>query len=294
MFGCFPQTPNHEDREMPDLAAFHPQIVHFVIALAFVGVILRIVAFTPWFAFANVAARTLILVSTVAALLAVKSGDQAHGPVERIPGARDMVVEHEEAGEQARTILLAVAALELLAWGLARGRPRLARGVVGASAVAGVVALASVTHAAGHGGELVYQYAGGVGTRSGDPADIERLLVAALYNGALTDRRAGRGEQAARLIDELARRRPDDVSVRLLVADSKIKDRSDARGALAQLDSLQNAAGAQGRLRLQLGHFRADAYLALGQRDSARLALEALRPEFAANARLTARIDSLR
>lgn len=278
---------------MPNLAALHPQIVHFVIALAFVGVILRIVAFTPWLAFANVAARTLILVGTVAALLAVRSGVQAHGPVERIPGARDAVVEHEEHGEQAKNVLLALAAMELLAWALARKKPLVARGVLAGAAVVGVAALYFTYEAAEHGGELVYAYAGGVGTRSGDPEHVSRLVVAALYNGAMADRRAGRGGEAARLIDELALRRPGDTSVQLLVADSKIKDRNDARAALAQLDALQ-AAGAQGRLRLQIGHLRADAYLALGRRDSARLALEALRPEFAANARLTARIDSLR
>ena len=279
---------------MPNLAAFHPQIVHFVIALAFVGVILRVVAFTPWFAFANVAARTLILVSTVAALLAVRSGDQAHGPVERIPGARDAVVEHEEHGEQARNVLLALAALELIAWGLAGKRPQVARGVLAGAAVVGVAALYFVYEAAERGGNLVYAYAGGVGTRSGDPDDVDRLMVAALYNGAMADRRAGRGEQAARLIDELARRRPDDPSVQLLVAESQIRDRGDARGALAQLDALPATPQAPPRVRLQIGHLRADAYLALGQRDSARLALEALRPEFATNARLTARIDSLR
>ncbi len=97
---------------MPNLAAFHPQVVHFVIALAFVGVILRLVSFTPWFAFANAAARTLLVVSAAAALVAVQSGDQAHGPVERIPGARDVVVEHEEVGEWARTALLVVAGLD--------------------------------------------------------------------------------------------------------------------------------------------------------------------------------------
>jgi uncharacterized membrane protein len=279
---------------MPDIAAFHPQIVHFVVALAFVGAILRLVAFTPWFAFANVAARTLILVAAVAGWLAVKSGDQAHSLPERIPGARDAVVEHEEYGERARNVLFAMAALELLAWALTRKRPAVARGVLAASAVAGLVVMYAVYEAAEHGGEVVYAYAGGVGTRSGEPADVSRLLVAGLYHAALVDRQAGRRADAARLVDELARRHPADPQIRALAVESQLRDRDDARGALAALDSLAPAVREVPRVRLQAGHLRADAYLALGLRDSARLALEALRADFPDNARLAARLDSLR
>lgn len=280
---------------MPNIAAYHPQIVHFVVALAFTGVILRLVSFTPWFAFATAAARTLIVVAAVAGLLAVHSGVEAHGPVERIPGARAAVVEHEEAGEKARTALLVVAALELAAWALSR-KKKLAQGVLAGAALAGLVSLYFTYEAAEHGGELVYAYAGGVGTRSGDDADVDKLVVAALYNGALADRRAGRREAAARLVDELARRRPQDTGVRFMVAESFIRDRGDARGALALLDSLAPAPGdsVPPRIRFQLAHLRADAYLALDRRDSARLALEALGPAGANNARVRARLDSLR
>lgn len=294
-----PRSPGHQhnlEGDMPNLAVYHPQIVHFVIALAFVGVILRLVSFTPWFAFANVAARTLILVAATAGMLAVRSGTDAHDPVERIPGAREAVVEHEDAGKWARTALLVVAALELAAWGLSKKQPRIAKGVVVAGAVAGVVMLAAVYEAAEHGGTLVYGYAGGVGIRSGNPEDVDRLVVAALYNGAQTDRGAGRAEAAARLIDELARRRPGDPAARFLVADSRIRDRHDPRGALALLDSLAPAAGdsAPPRVRFQLASLRADAYLALGLRDSARLALEALGPAGARNPRIRERLHTLR
>lgn len=49
----------------------------------------------------------------------MQSGDDAHGPVERIPKARPVVVEHEELAERARNIFLGVVAIELLALGLA-------------------------------------------------------------------------------------------------------------------------------------------------------------------------------
>src|SRR5256885_15776108 len=57
----------------------------------------------------------LLLVGTVGAVLAVQSGTAAHGPVERVPGARAAVMEHEEWGQRTRNIFLIVAALELVA-----------------------------------------------------------------------------------------------------------------------------------------------------------------------------------
>ena len=74
---------------MPAIGSYHPEIVHFVIALLVIGVVLRLVALTGRLAFAGAAAATLIILGTLATVAAVKSGDDAHGPVERIPGARE-------------------------------------------------------------------------------------------------------------------------------------------------------------------------------------------------------------
>src|SRR2546426_12629456 len=61
-----------------------------------------------------------------------------------------------------------------------------------ASGVVGLMVAVSLYEAAEHGGDLVYGYAGGVGVRSGDPADVARLLVAGLYQQAMLDRRQGK------------------------------------------------------------------------------------------------------
>src|ERR1700741_649068 len=107
---------------MPNLAVYHPIIVHFAIALLIVGVIFRWISLATAHRgralFTGPAAATLLLAGTAAAYLAAKSGTDAHGPVERIPGAREAVMEHEEAGEWARDVFLVVAALELIALGL--------------------------------------------------------------------------------------------------------------------------------------------------------------------------------
>ena len=138
----------------PDIGVFHPQIVHFVIALLMVGVVFRLISLTGKAQFTGAAALTLILIGTGAAVLAVKSGEDAHGPAERVPGARDAVVEHEEWGERTRNLFLVVAALELLALGLSDRRRR---AVLVASGIVGLGGMFVLYETAEHGGDLVYQ-----------------------------------------------------------------------------------------------------------------------------------------
>lgn len=265
---------------MPDLAAFHPQIVHFVVALLFVGVILRVLSLLPLgsrLAFVGPAAALLILIGTGAAFLAVHSGLDAHGPVERVPGSREAVQEHEEAGEWARNVFLVVLVLE--AGALALGKRKWAYGVRAASAVVGVAGLAAVYQAAERGGDLVYGYAGGVGLRSGDTADVRRLLVAGLYHNIERERAASRPDDAARLTDELMRLMPGDEGVRMMGIESTIRDRHDGRAALAALGQVAVAPDDR-RSRIRVGVLKAEAYALVGVPDSARALLEPLAREF--------------
>ena len=281
---------------MPNLAQYHPQIVHFVVALLFVGVALRIASLIPKLKFANHAAALLLLIGTGAAVLAVQSGTDAHGPVERIPGARALVVEHEEVAKQAKNIFLAVAALELIALGLARpslGVDRYARVAQVASVVVGLYGSLVLYHASEHGGELVYSYAGGPGLRTGKPADIERLLLAGLYNQSREDRKAGRLADAAVLVDEMARRFPQNPEARLLRVESLMLDRKDYAAARIAADSVSLPAS-DARLRARQATLKADAYLGLSQADSARAVLAAAVAAFPQNVRLKAKLDSIK
>src|SRR5438045_9629383 len=94
---------------MPNLAVYHPIIVHFAIALLIVGVIFRWVSLTGRAPFTGPAAATLLILGTVAAYLAVHSGLDAHDPIERIPGVRQAGRDLEAAGEWARDVCVAVA-----------------------------------------------------------------------------------------------------------------------------------------------------------------------------------------
>lgn len=273
------------------LAPLHPQFVHFVIALLFAGVLFRCIAVTGRVAFTGPAAAVLLLVGTLGAVLAVKSGTDAHGPVERVPGARAAVMEHEEWGERTRNIFLVVAALEIAA--LIPAAQRWRKGVHIASAVVGLAGGFSLYEAGEHGGDLVYAYAGGVGIRSGNPDDVDRLLVAGLYHQAVLDRKAGRAAEAAELISQLAQRHPEDTSARLLVIESLIVDKKNGKAALAALAPFP-AAPASRFLRLRVGLLRADAFVAAGMPDSAKAVLQAMSQEFASNRAVEERMAKLK
>lgn len=263
---------------MPDIAAFHPQIVHFVIALGLTGIVFRVVSLSGRLTWTRPASAALLITAALASLAAVQSGTQAHGPAERVPGARDAVIEHEEAGERARTILLVIGVLEVGALA-ARRREAVQRGLHVASALAGIYAGFALFEAGEHGGELVYSYAGGVGLRTGDSTDVRRLLVAGLYHQARVAREAGHGEEAARLTDELSRQVPGDPTVTFLVIESRIRDRNDPAGALAELAAMTIPADVP-RLAIRHGMLTAQALQAAGQVDSARAVLTTLATKF--------------
>jgi len=278
------------------LASLHPQIVHFVIALLFCGVVFRWLSLVGRgrLAFTGPAAAVLLLVGTAAAVLAVRSGLAAHGPVERVPGARAAVQDHEAWGTRTRNIFLAVALLEIVALAVRRSPyAKYQRTVLVASGLAGLGGAYALYQAGDKGGDLVYGYAGGVGIRSGDPADIDHLLMAGLYHQAMAERRAGKATAAAQLIGELAQRYPDDTAVRLLTVESLIVDRHDGKAALAALKWFPATPDSR-FLRFRVGLLRADALAAAGAPDSAALLLQGMSAEYPNNGAIRDRMAKLK
>lgn len=273
-----------------DLGYYHPILVHFPIALTYVAAGARIL----WLVFKREwlshAATSLWVCATLGALAATYTGDEAHAPVERVPGSRDAVVAHQDWGKRTRNLLIAISLVELGALALSGNRQKGLRYV---SAAAGLVAMFFMFETGEHGGELVYSYAGGVGIRTGEDEDVERLLLAGLYHQAQRDRAAGRAEDAANLIRELARRFPNDTTVKLLAVESMLRDARNPVGALAALDSIQPPKTSR-TLYLNTAMLRADALNEIGQRDSARTVLTALTADYPTSARLRAKLDSLR
>ncbi|HXO85542.1 MAG TPA: DUF2231 domain-containing protein [Gemmatimonadales bacterium] len=278
---------------MPSIGVYHPAIVHFAVALLIAGALFRWVSLSGRAAFTGPAASVLLLVGTLTAAAAVRSGLDAHGPVERIPGARQAVMDHEDAGIWARNVFLIVAALELLALATRRRHLNVARGALWGSAIASVFGCAALYKAGAQGGDLVYRYAGGVGTRYSDTTDVNRLYLAALYQKAQQARAQHDSANAAELFGQLARQYPNDTTVRFLYIESLVRDQHDGRSALRALAGLQVPPGDR-RLRLRHGFLKVDAFVAAGRTDSARATLEQLARDFPDVQRIKDRLAELK
>src|SRR5256714_12022359 len=187
---------------MPNLAFYHPQIVHFVLALLGAGVLLRWVALTGKWPWTSPAAAALLLAGTLAAVAAVHSGTDAHRPVERIPGARTAVMEHEEWGQRNRNLILVVAVLEVM--GLAFATRPWRRWLYVGSALVGLGGAFALYEAGEHGGELGYTYPGGGGVRTGGSTDRTRLYPAGRIPQAPPDRPPGEGGAAPGAVAQVA------------------------------------------------------------------------------------------
>jgi hypothetical protein len=242
----------------------------------------------PW---ANPAATALLLAGTLAAVLAVTSGTQAHEAVESIPGVGGAVRIHEEWGHRTRNIFLWVAGLEVLALILIKSRYR--RPILLLSGLVGLAGGYAVYKVGDYGGDLVYDYAGGPGLRTGDTADVSRLLLAGLYNESRVDRDAGRSADAARLVDEAVQRFPDDPAVQFMGVESLIQDKKDGRAALEALAKIP-VDSASRRTAIRRALFASDAYALLGIKDSARAELAPLLKQFPQSRMLQQRMDRLK
>lgn len=274
---------------MPSLAAIHPQVVHFVVALTVVGVLFRVLSLVTRASWLSPAALALIALGTVASVAAVRSGSDAHGPVERIPGARPAVVDHEEWGERARNAFLILLAVEAVAATLTARKLGPARAAQIVAAVAGMAAVGVLYRAADLGGRLVYGYAGGVAVNTGDTEDVSRLLIAAAYQQANLDRQSGRPSDAAAMIDVVADRFPAHIELQLARVDSVINDRRDPSAALARLDAIQLPTE-DTQMRVRAGLLRSGALAASGDLSAARQVLETLKSEFPANPQVQRRL----
>jgi hypothetical protein len=199
---------------------------------------------------------------------------------------------HEDAGHDTRNVFLVVALFEIAALVMMK-KPGIAKGLLALSALGGLVGLYFVTEAGDLGGDIVYEYAGGVGVRSGDTSDVRHLLVAGLYNNLRLDRTNHDKEGAARMVEELSRVMPADTTVKFLVIESMIRDKNDGRGALTALAAI-NAAPDNRRVQFRKATLTSDAYVAAGVPDSARIVLEALKAKYPQNAqRIQQMIDRL-
>lgn len=276
---------------MPNIGYFHPEIVHFVVAGALLGIFFRWVSLTGKLTWTNGAAAALIIIGAVAAWFAVKSGADAHGAVERIPGVGRAVQLHEDAGHDARAVLTVLAAIEIVALlpFLAKWR----RYVLIASGLVGIAGAYEVYNVGHLGGEIVYAYAGGVGIRSGDSTDVNQMVLSAMYDRAQLYRTQKNSAGAADEFAKMAEQFPADQTVQLLAVESLMQDKKDFTGALAALKKIPAPADSD-RTRTRYDTDRADAFTGAGQTDSARVILTALAKKFPTSKRIQDKLAKLK
>jgi uncharacterized membrane protein len=277
---------------MPDIGFFHPQIVHFVIAGLFLGIFFRWVSLTGKVAWTDRAATTLLLIGTVAAWFAVTSGMNTHELSERIPGVASAVQAHEHAGHDVRFLFSIIAAIELLA--LVPALVKFRRWALIASALLCVYGAYKVFEVGDLGGDIVYEYAGGVGVRSGDSVDVNHAVLAALYNRALLDRQQKNAAGAAAAFADLAARFPEDPMLKLAAIESMMLDKNDPSAALAALTAMPAPPDSNFRMSNRYLMLRADAFAGTGQKDSARAILTKLAAKFPQSERIKAKLDKLK
>lgn len=281
----------HTHAPMPNIAEFHPQIVHFVIAGAGLGILFRWLSLTGKLKWSDHAAVALIVIGATAGWFAVRSGAEAHGPAERVPGAVRAVQVHEEEGEELRNLLIGLAAFELLLLVPAVAKWR--KYGVAASALGGLFVASEIYETAKAGGDLVYSYAGNVGIRSGDTTDVNNLVMAAGYHRAALSRTQKNPDGAYAGFQELATKFPNDPTVQVLLVESMILDKKDfaaAQGALAKMAEPPDTARIYRRYQLA----RADAYIGLGKKDSAKMILEPMLTKAPTNKALTDRMEKVK
>jgi len=269
---------------MLDIAALHPQFTEFTVAFLMAGVVARWISLTGKLPFTRLGATTLLLLGALAAVLAVRSGTQAHELAERVPGVGGAVNAHEDAAHWAQNIFLVVAAIELLALALVH-RAKARRVVEVASAVVGLFGAGALYKAADRGGDLVFDWAGGVGIRSGDTTDVAHLLTAGLYEQAMVARGAHRPGEADTLLTMLDRLHPTDPNVALVYAQSLMMDRKDPKAALVVLNGIV-VPDSVGFMRARVAFAKVDVFSAMGMNDSARATLTTLSRQVGDNPRL--------
>ena len=93
-------------------------------------------------------------------------------------------------------------------------------------------------------------------------------------------------------MDELARRMPEDTAVRFLVIESKLRDRRNVEAALADLASF--TVPPEHRLASRHGLLVAEALVAAGRLDSARVVLTGLAQRFPDNQAIKTALERLR
>lgn len=149
---------------LPPWDGMHPLVIHIPIALIVVTPLLVVIGLVwrkhalGWF----MTSAFLMVIAAAGACLATSTGSAAERLAKKVPGARDILEEHEELGEAARNFAIGLAAALVIGTGAyCRWSDRIPRKAIIATGVSylGVhgAAVLVVANAAHQGGRLVHE-----------------------------------------------------------------------------------------------------------------------------------------
>ena len=170
---------------LPPWDGMHPLVIHIPIALIVVTPLLIVLGLVwrkhalGWF----MASALLMVIAAGGACLATSTGSAAEDFAEKVPGARDILEEHEELGEAARNFAIGLAAALVIGTSACwRWGDRIPRKALIATGLLYLVvhggAMLVFANASHEGGRLVHELgvrawsAGDAGTSA--PSDLRR------------------------------------------------------------------------------------------------------------------------
>lgn len=153
---------------MPD--PLHPAVVHFPIVLILLGAAAAIVAAVWRGGHLPRFAALLLALGALGAWVAVESGEDSGGLLEKTTPQMETLVDTHETWAKRTFTLTIVAAVAAAASALVGRWPRPARAVAVVAALAAAVAAYAVYETGHRGGTLVYRHAAGVEVAVGEPA----------------------------------------------------------------------------------------------------------------------------
>jgi uncharacterized membrane protein len=159
--------------QIPD--PLHPAVVHFPIALIFLGTLISIpTIFTHRGALPQLTAFILVLAAAAAQVAVITGGDQADEVIQRMPDARPLVYRHAEWGLWTRNVAVAAACSAVLALVFYRALT-FRRVLAFVTTVIASVACYCASTAADRGGEMVYHHGVGIEVKPVRPAAAPNL-----------------------------------------------------------------------------------------------------------------------
>lgn len=224
------------------LGQYHPFIAHFAIGLLPAGVIIFAIYYWSkheWFLYT---ALTLFIFATVAAFVSIKSGDIAHELVERIPGVREAIHDHEDWADIVRwsNILLTVVAFIYIRYKdreWLRYNQDFAHWLV---VIIGVWATLAVIQTGRKGGDLVYDYMVAGGARGNSIQSVERQANAYYYNKLQFLKGAQNGHadvpKIISLFREVEANYPDNLDFKIIHARFLFQELNNAPEAISKVN----------------------------------------------------------